>query len=455
MYDKKVQRMLLEMMAALNLVIILFLSMTIGITAERIAQSGQARAFFDQVSAVPNSPRATPIIAVSLFLLLLGTMALIRRNDGTPFRQKLLVAATLVLLIALMAALRMSYAGVVLLVAAELLVFFESRRTQTIFIGIMTVLFLCSDYDLISLQIPMVSFQDYLFYYNTNTANLLISTKNVLISINMLLFITVIVQMSLQRSAEHEKVIRLNAELGEANQRIMAYAIESERSAAIHERNRIAREIHDSIGHILTSISAGLDACITLTDRSPEHVREHLVVLADVSRSGLQEVRRSVHALGAEQPEHLVTAEVVRKMARDTEAASGVRVTLDSMLDQVELQMDEADTVYRIVQESMTNAIKHGGATEISIRIKLEGRWLVVIVHDNGSGCEDCQKGFGLRHMEERVALLGGRLRVKSFRGFTVMARLNIRWRDENDQGIDSRRPGADPAKPANCPERV
>ena len=454
MYEKNVHRMLLHIMTMLNFVIVLFLSMTISITAERIAKSGQARAFFDQIDAIPNSPRLTPVLAVALFLLLVSSMTLIHR-ETTPLHQKALLSAILVFLIALMGVLRLSYAGVILLVVANLLLFFKSRKAQTIFIGAMTLMFLCSDYDLITLQLPMVSFQDYLFYYNTNTANLLLSTKNVLISINILLFITIIVQMSLQQSAEHEKVIRLNQELADANQRIMAYAIEAERTASTYERNRLAREIHDSIGHTLTGISAGLDACLTLIDHSPELARKQIAVLADVSRSGLQDVRRSVHALEVEKPEDYSPAEAIRKLARDTGAATGVRITVDSMLDQIELQMDESDTVYRIVQESTTNAIKHGHATEIFVRIKLERRWLVVIVHDNGTGCDDCKKGFGLRHMEERVALLGGSLRFRSSHGFTVVARLNIRWRDDNDKGIDSGRSGADPSEPANRPERM
>lgn len=456
MYEKHVQHMLLQMMTALNLVIVLFLSVTISITAERIAKSGQARAFFDQIDVIPNFPRLAPVLAVGLFLLLVGAMTLLRRGDHLSLsRTRLLLTLVFLLLLLLMAALRMSYSGVVLLVVAHLLLFFQSRKSQTIFIGLMTLLFLCSDYDLINLQLPMVSFQKYLFYYDTNTANLLLSMKNVLISINMLLFITIIVQMSLQQSAEHEKVVRLNEELATANRRIMAYAIESERNAATHERNRLAREIHDSIGHTLTGISAGLDACLTLIDRSPELARSQIAVLADISRSGLQEVRRSVHALEADETETHDIGESIHKIAHDTEAATGVHITVESVLDRISLQADEADTVYRIVQESTTNAIKHGHATRIHVRIKLERRWLVVIVHDNGSGCPECHKGFGLRHMEERVALLGGSLRVRSFHGFTVIARLNIRWRDEHDQSIDSGRPGADPAKSANCPERV
>ncbi len=455
MEENRPQQMLLQMMAALNFVIVLFLSMTIGVTAERIAKSGQARAFLDKIHSVPNLPRMTPAIAVGLYLLLLVVMTLAQSPKRSPTQQRLYACAAMAVLVALMAALRMSYSGCVLLVVAQFLHLFQSRQVQTVFIGIMTVLFLCSDYDLISLQLPMVSFQEYLFYYNVNTANLLLSMKNVLVSINMLLFIAIIVQMSLQQSAEHEKVIRLNRQLGDANQRIMEYAIESERAAETRERNRLAREIHDTMGHTLTGISAGLDACITLADHSPELVREQLRLLADISRRGLRDVRRSVHALGPDAFEDLPPPEAIRKLVEDTAAASGVRISLDSALDRAPLQRDEADTVYRIIQESMTNAIKHGHASQITVRIRVEGRWLVVIVSDNGSGCPEFSKGFGLRHMEERVALLGGKLQVKSFHGFTVVARLNIRWRDEHDKGIDSGRSGADPSKPANRPQRL
>lgn len=430
MEDKRVQRMLLRIMAGLNLLIVLFLSLTIGLTAERIARTGQARAFFDQIAAMPDSPRFAPVAAIALYVLMLAAMGLAQREKQLRVR-RLLAAAAIALCVMLMVILRMGYAGVVLLLAAEFMLFFDSRGAQMTFIGTMTVLYLLSDYDLISSQFPLVSFQEYLFYYNTTTANFLLSMKNVLTSINMVLFIVIIVQISLQRTEEHKKVVRLNRELGEANKRIMEYAIESERSAETRERNRLAREIHDTMGHTLTGISAGLDACLTLIDRSPELAKQQLQVLADVSRSGLRDVRRSVHALGPDALEGATLSEAIRKLVDDTASATGAAITLDSVLDEVQLQRDEEDTVYRIVQEGMTNAIKHGHATEIVVKIKLEGRWLVVIVSDNGTGCADFEKGFGLKHMEERVALLGGRLQVKSFHGFTIVARLNIRWKDE------------------------
>lgn len=455
MEHQKAHRLLVRMMTALNFVIVLFISMTIGVTSGRIARSGQARAFLDQIDVAPFSPQLTPVYAVAVFLLLLVLMEAVKRPGISLLRRRLLIGAVLAHLIFLMGLLRMSYSGCILLVAVELLMLFETQQSQTVFIGGMTILFLCSDYDLISLRLPMVAFSEYLVYYNENTANLLLSTKNVLVSIHMLLFVAIMVQMSLSISAEHHQALDLNRKLERANQRIMEYAIESERAAETRERNRLAREIHDTMGHTLTGISAGLDACLTLVDRSPELAREQLKILADASRRGLRDVRRSVHALGPDAVEEMGAAEAVRRLVEDTGRACGVRVILDSALDRAPLQRDEADTVYRIVQESMTNAVKHGHADEIRVRIKLEGRWLVVIVHDNGSGCADCTKGFGLRHMEKRVELLGGSLRVKSFQGFTVVARLNIRWRDENDKGIDCGRPGADPAEPTDRPERV
>ncbi len=106
--DKRVQQMLLQMMSALNFVIIIFLSMTIGLTAERIAKSGQARAFFDRISAVPYSPRLLPLFAVSLFLLLLAVMALAQRPGAEPRKQHTCAAAAVVLVLALLGLLRLS-----------------------------------------------------------------------------------------------------------------------------------------------------------------------------------------------------------------------------------------------------------------------------------------------------------------------------------------------------------
>ena len=100
-------------------------------------------------------------------------------------------------------------------------------------------------------------------------------------------------------------------------------------------------------------------------------------------------------------------------------------------LDDMELEDDEEDTIYRIVQEGITNAIRHGHASRIFINFKKVDIWLVIRIRDNGIGCKDIHKGFGLTHMKERVDMLHGTVTYSSNNGFQVVAKLPIRWRNE------------------------
>ena len=86
------------------------------------------------------------------------------------------------------------------------------------------------------------------------------------------------------------------------------------------------------------------------------------------------------------------------------------------------LREDEEEVIYRIVQEGITNARRHGMATKVTVTCGLEPGRFYIIIADNGKGCENPQQGFGLRHMEERLKLLHGRLRYWSDKGFTLEA---------------------------------
>ena len=89
---------------------------------------------------------------------------------------------------------------------------------------------------------------------------------------------------------------------------------------------------------------------------------------------------------------------------------------------------DEEDVIYRIVQESITNAIRHGKADYIRISIRREQEMLKIGIKDNGIGCADIKKGFGLHHMEERLSMLNGSLSYDGRDGFEVKAAIPIRW---------------------------
>ena len=106
-----------------------------------------------------------------------------------------------------------------------------------------------------------------------------------------------------------------------------------------------------------------------------------------------------------------------------------IREKVMEMLAFLEFEPDIEETLYRIVQESTTNAIRHGKATEIWIRISEKNGEMILMVSDNGRGCADIEEGFGLKHMRERVELAGGSLFYEGVFGFTVIVKIPIRRR--------------------------
>ena len=110
-------------------------------------------------------------------------------------------------------------------------------------------------------------------------------------------------------------------------------------------------------------------------------------------------------------------------------SASGVNISFEKQVRPLKFHEDEEEAVYRVIQEASTNAIRHGHAARISICIAKKDQWLTVQVKDNGCGCEKVEKGFGLKHMEERLKLLGGKLSWDGSRtGFVIRAEIPIRW---------------------------
>ena len=176
--------------------------------------------------------------------------------------------------------------------------------------------------------------------------------------------------------------------------------MEAERNAETRERNRLAREIHDTLGHALTGIVAGIDACITMLDYSPEATRSQLEKVGTVARQGITDVRRSVSKLRPDALEKLPLEEALRTMLDNMASASGVNISFENQVRPLKFHEDEEEAVYRVIQEASTNAIRHGHAARISICIAKKDQWLTVQVKDNGCGISSSdlsrvfEKGF-------------------------------------------------------------
>ena len=220
--------------------------------------------------------------------------------------------------------------------------------------------------------------------------------------------------------------------------RLRAFALEAERTAETRERNRLAREIHDTLGHTLTGIAAGLDACIVLVDAAPAVVKKQLEKIRETARHGIVDVRRSVKKLRPDDLEKLPLQQAIKKVIAEFSASSGVDIQLVEMGWPEKLREDEEEVIYRIVQEGITNARRHGKATKVTVTCGLEPGRFYIIIADNGRGCAEPKQGFGLRHMEERLELLHGRLRYWSDKGFTLEATIPMGRSVMDNHGEDT-----------------
>lgn len=208
--------------------------------------------------------------------------------------------------------------------------------------------------------------------------------------------------------------------LSNANIQLARYASTMEQLATSRERNRLARELHDTLAHTLSALAVQLEGAAALLDTNPETARTMIAQSTATTRSGLTESRRAIQALRASPLDDLGLALAVRGIAEATAERSGADLSLD--LDTSLLLDPEVEqTIYRIAQEALNNVARHAAASRIAIRLARTGaKEILFEVTDNGRGFDPspAQAGhYGLRGIRERVDILGGTLIVTSSPG--------------------------------------
>jgi signal transduction histidine kinase len=220
-------------------------------------------------------------------------------------------------------------------------------------------------------------------------------------------------------------------EMAQTNMKLQEYAITAEQEAMLNERKRVAREIHDTLAYTLTNIVMMMEAGIDLANKSSPGLIKHLELVRNQAKEGLSEVRYALQALRPVELSGFVGLSAIQRLVRAFEKAAQIKVELE--LGDVPLYLgEEANlTLFRLVQEGLTNALRHGKANRISVLFTRDGEGVFVTIKDNGIGCGNTgpKTGFGLLGMQERVEKLGGRLEVMSEpgEGFTLRAWIPLR----------------------------
>jgi signal transduction histidine kinase len=249
-----------------------------------------------------------------------------------------------------------------------------------------------------------------------------------LLSIGLvILFLHLLVDVALKERQAQEQLTKANARLRE-------YALRIEELATVQERNRIARDIHDSLGHSLTVFGIHLEGALRLLRSNPEKAAELLSEIKQLNTKTLQEVRQSITALRSDPLQERSLSEAIADLMREFQKSTGVLPRFDNQLKSM-LSRDLDVVIYRIVQESLTNIRKYARATEVDIAIIQSTQDLQIMIADNGQGFDLTQNttGFGLQGMRERALALMGKLEIITApnQGCRVMATLPLsEWID-------------------------
>ena len=206
-------------------------------------------------------------------------------------------------------------------------------------------------------------------------------------------------------------------QLLEANKKLREYALTNEKLAQTQERNRLARELHDTLAHTLSSVSVQLEATKALFDRDPDGAKKMLDETLINTKNGLKETRRTLVDLRASELESYGLTKAIRNFGSSTAERGGFEITfnLDKGLDI--LPDDITHCLYRTAQEALENTLRHSNASIVSVSLLSSAGMIQLEIKDNGQGFEVGKvniQNLGIRGMRERIEMLGGKFSISS-----------------------------------------
>lgn len=235
----------------------------------------------------------------------------------------------------------------------------------------------------------------------------------VLFGLSLLLVVLLINALLTERESQRR--------LQRANQALQQSAQEIEKLAMDQERSRIARDIHDALGHLLTALNIQLESALKLWKANPDRARQFLAQAKQLGTQSLQEVRNSVAAVRQDPLAGRTLEGAIAHLLQDTQnslnaqSSLSTKVTSEIHLPQP-LPTNIQAIIYRIAQAGLTNSIRHASATLIHLRLVNLEQDVVLTIEDNGVGFQlaQAQTGFGLQSMRDRTESVGGTFNIFS-----------------------------------------
>jgi len=389
-----------------------------------VAAKGFSHSLLERLDAIPGSPSLIFWVSISLYACLLLVMYYRERHPNQLSVYDKATIIEILLMLVIFSVLHSSYNGLILLVFAD--IFYGSKEFNASkdkkywfsFIILSFGMLLLSNYNLMSLFIKLPSLDTYIRFYPEFVRFLLLFGKNFLYSLNIVVFMISLLFYILSAITERHRIEEELRMAFQANRELNSYLALSEKIAEDRERKRIAREIHDTLGHALTGISAGIDAVKVLVDIDTNRAKEQLNNVSVVVRDGIRDVRGSLNKMRPGALENNTLKEALIKIIREYEAISNLEIHLLYKWDNIDLDIAKEDIVFRVIQESITNSVRHGHAKTIWIELLEEEEAYVMTIQDDGVGFDELHYGYGLKQMQERLMIIGGSVRFENRDGF-------------------------------------
>jgi len=233
-----------------------------------------------------------------------------------------------------------------------------------------------------------------------------------------LVFAVLLINALLAEQLSREELEKAHHELAMTNEQLRHYALRIEDQATLQERNRIAREIHDGLGHTLAAQTIQINNALMFWGANEDKALIFLKQAKQLGAEALLEIRRSVSVLRSNPVAGQFLESALSKLLMDFQQTTGIILNSEIHLP-LPLPVELNTTLYRIVQESLTNIYKHSGAQVVMIELKQDSGMVHLYIEDDGQGFNPTQNttGFGIQGMRERALTLGGQFHLHSQSG--------------------------------------
>lgn len=237
---------------------------------------------------------------------------------------------------------------------------------------------------------------------------------NTIIISTGIFFVVLTSQIRMNEQRAREKAEQLAKQLETANRRLVEYAAQAEELAAVQERNRLAREIHDNIAHYLTIVNVQIEAARVSLASDPPRALDALEKAQEIAKKGLSSVRESVAALRVSPVENRSLEAAIAGLVEETKV-TGLAAQIKVIGTPRPVDEKVALALYRAAQEGLTNVRKHARASHVQVELDFSRPSTIrLVVRDDGVGASDTGGGFGLVGMRERILLLGGDFSIET-----------------------------------------